>query len=372
MNIPYKNSFFQKGSTNILLSIVIALLVGIGAYLYFIYDNNEHQVIDQEEVVQTKAQEAEEVFKNVGREDARPLFEEALDTSTSYAEEGQIAFRLASIDAFSDDNSKKMGSIDAFREVAANRNYSDYIRANSIEFIARIHSFNNDPVIFDYIFNHPDFVQFLVEGDTDLSLRNLYEYASALYPTARIELRLASAYSREILALQEQGQSATTEAAVTALKALVRNNFSNTDREIQGLLITDKNDPRILNAMNRKAVAVGYLTQGGDTSFGDPEVMFRDTLEEAINQNNVGQFGFTKYYYAAFLANTYGSQRVDDVEKLLKDFYTTDIYDDRTVMAFFENTKDIDVDNFFRRDLVTLASVDENFKTLLNELGWEL
>jgi len=364
---------FKEGSINLIV-VLFAVIVSAGVvYAYLNYhDDSLVENHENSNEALTKREEAEETFRTEGRKASQALFEEALDVSESYNEEGQIKFRLATIDAYSNDHGAQFASIDALRIIAANENYSDYIRANSVEFIGRIYSRNTDPVVFDYIFDHPAYEDFLVENDDDLTLRHLYEHASSLYPTAQSELRIASWYAREILKIKSNGTD-DVEKILAPIKTIIRNNLANVDRDIK-LIIEESgpDDSRLLDLYNRRAVVAGYMVQGGDDSFGDPEVLYREVMKESIVQDSISQLGFTKYYYASFLANTYGLKRVNDIKILLSDFHETSLYDHRAVMTFFKNANSFADDDTFKQDILTLAKFDDDFRTLLVELGWSL
>lgn len=371
MSYLYRNNFYQKGSTSVLLTVLVAIIALAAMYFYMggQYTLNRD---DSNAPAVSPVEEAENVFLNSGAEASRPLFEKALETSQSSDEEQQIVFRLAAIDGYSEDIKKQLIAIDAFRKIATNANYTDYIRANSLEFIGRIYSRKTDPIVFKYIFDHPDYKKFLVKNDNDESLKNLYEYASSFYPTAQTELRIATWYAREILSIQKNPVTADQESTIKTMKALITKNLENADRDAEVIRTQKNDDSRLLDIDNRKATVIGYLYQGGDKTYGDPEVLYKKVLKQAIVEKNISQLGFTRFYYASFLADTYGTERIDDIKSLLSDFYASDLFKDLSVLDFFKNAKALDADNFVRVNLVTLSKLDSDFKALLIKLGWQL
>jgi len=369
----HKKSYIQ-GNIAMLAVLVFGLVSVLATY---VYTQQRNAALDHDglvEDIQTPTEIAEDFFQggNDGAE-AKELYEKTLQGTLSYNDEAQAKFRLASIDARSPDIDIQYKAIDAFKAIAANVNYSLLWRGNAVEYVGRIYYSQHDQRLFDYIFTGDPYQSYLVEDDIDLSFRQLYEYASSLYPVADAELRIASWYASEVTSLATDSISSTQQALIDGMTTIVQTKLASADRDIQRIMRSGGNtDPRIPRLLNRRANVLGLMFEAGVTDIGDPEVAYREALESVVKTGGTSQLGFTKYHYAAFLARVYSAERSKDISILLRDFYETDIYNDRSVFEFFTNEKDVVPVTAAGKDLQSLASIDTDFKDLLVSLGWNL
>ena len=298
----------------------------------------------------------------------------ALQNAHTPEEAGQIQIKLATVieNGFSDPTTA-LNAIPLLKQIAANTSYSPIIRASAIQEMGVAFYNTGDKRFTDAIFsNDALYSTMFVSGDTDLSYRHLFQYAASIYPLAYSELRIAKWYSGRIY---ESAQAASSNSAahlsadqVSSYKDMIRQEIAAAHTDEQRI----QNDPhqnRIIPALiQNEAILIGRMQSIGDDSFGDAEPLFQRALSLEAAAKPPLSDGFTRYYYAAFLAQRYGTSRASDVQNILAPFYTSDAYQGTAAVREFGSERNNILGD--KPNLQLLASVDPKFKAYLISLGW--
>ncbi len=304
---------------------------------------------------------------------AVPRFRDALSYAKDSTQEIRIMFRLAVAIEHSETFEGRLKAIPVYKEIGANPAYTNIAQAYAIQQLANMFYIYGDNEITEAVFKDEPYKQFFVAGDVSLSYRNLYEYSSSLYPLAISELRIAGWYAGEVLRLHtasSANMNAATREQIARYKETVRTRIASADRDILRIQTNPNDNTPMTAILMRKGVIIGNLQLTGDTSFGDMEPFFQRVLSLHALSGDQWADGYTRYYYALYLSRLYGNERVDDVRKILSNFYQNDAYRNSQVEIFFKNERRNTLG--VQKQLGTLASIDPKFKEYLSSLGWEL
>lgn len=302
----------------------------------------------------------ENLFSTRDYQGARDAYREALKKAQTPAEEGQILYKLALAERYSD---QPLIAIPLFKEIAAHPDYPSTTRAYAVQAMGQAYYAFNDPAITAEIFKDSPYKEMSAPGNVRLSYRKLFEYASSFYPLGIPETRVAQWYAQE---LADAGPS-VDPALREEYKNIIRQKLDRADADI--VRTTEQPErgasyqPEILT---RKAYILGMLSVSGDESLGDPGAAFAKALERAkISLDSEAQ---AKYYYAVFLSSKYGNTRSADIQNLLRDFYATNRYEKTGIVRFIRNEAD---DKVKEKNVLILAENDPEFKNWLVLLGWK-
>lgn len=291
-------------------------------------------------------------------------YEQALAQVSTDEERAQIEYEIALVYNRMRSDAE---AIRALKNLVANEKYPNILRAYAAQLMGQIFYNKHEKRTFDLIFVGEPYSSFLVPGDAEASLNNLFEYASSFYPLMYAELRIANWYANQLLRI-ERGGGNRTELSVSQIKDLIRQKIANADRDIEQVKAVYPVDARISNWLQRKAVVLDKMMRLGDSSFGDPEPLFKEALEKAMVWGLYDQAAYTIYHYAVYLARVH-PERTSDVRSLLRQLYGVDSpYTGSIFFDFLRNEKE-NISGA-RGDVVTLANLDPQFKELLVTLGW--
>lgn len=277
---------------------------------------------------------------------------------------GQIEFKLAVATALSGD---KIGAIKRYKEIAANAGNTLVLRAYAVQAIALLYNTTIDRSLTSEIFSDQPYKSFVVPGDDLLSYRHLYEYASSFYPLALPETYIAFWYARHLTTLST---ISSTSPQVVSDMAIIKLKLKNADVDIE----RTRNDPNangvIPDVLAHKAFTVGALASIGLWSPTDAETAYKLAIATFASFGSpVGSDGYARYFYASFLAHTYGSKRIADIETLLKPLYTDPAHSQYVTTSFFKNVRD--KNDYLKKDVQGIARIDSGFKSFLVSLGWK-
>jgi len=220
------------------------------------------------------------------------------------------------------------------------------------------------------IFKDQPYTALYTASDVSQSYRNLFGYATSLYPLAYSELRIAFWYANQIVPASSNGVAPVTLSPdqVSSYKNIIRQDIASADKDIARIQ-NDPNQNGIIPALiQREAVVAGKMQITGDDSFGDAETLFKEDLALYASTTPPGSDGFTRYYYAAYLAHRYGKSRAADIENILAPLYTDAPYKGTPSAHEFGTERNNILGD--KPNLQLLASIDPKFKTYLISLGW--
>ena len=364
INIMEENSSVAKP---VLVVLAVVVVIGVLSFVYWPFQKStELQKPFYVQMLEKNKEfaHAEGLLKSGKYDEAASYFKLALDKAEGYKEEGQLKHKLAISKSL---GSRPIEGIALLKEVIANENYTPMIRAYAVQQLAHLLSAYNTSEIRDEVYKDEPYKSFLAEGDYPLALRRLYEYSSSFYPLGVPELRIARWYSTEVLKLvQGGGSDEATKNNIEGMKSIIRQKLANADKYLLEISTDEQARSYTAEVLYRKGAVLGELYLAGDTSFGDPEATFKKALE--LSAIRAGQESAAKLRYAVFLAEMYGEERVDDIKKLLSDFYVGTKYASTNTVRSIKNEKDGTLGN--RDDYLLLASMDAQFAQFLRTLGW--
>jgi len=107
----------------------------------------------------------------------------------------------------------------------------------------------------------------------------------------------------------------------------------------------------------------------------DIEEIFKDEVLHASDKPMAASMPqqrnlFTRLYYAVFLNNAYGAERIDDIKNLLDPVYQTKNKTDYGLFVYLQNLVHYPNERYFKRELLDLAKTVPEFKDLLTAAGW--
>lgn len=286
---------------------------------------------------------------------ALPKYQLALQVSRDPIEKAQIRYFIAYATGRTQGY---MAAIPLFKEIVADESSPPRIRAHTIQEMGSLFFSYGDPKITQEIFKDEPYASLIVTGDTSMTYRHLFEYASSFYPLALSELRIAYWYASNLSA------SATT----ASYAALVKQKVESADRDIARMQ-TDPLDKDLFPlALARRALVIGMLNSKGDMTFGDARAAYR--VADAAYKAGGWVNGFVPYNEAVFLARMYGAAEASEIQTILSPIYTQSSKPGYApILTFLKNGRATSSGN--TSDIRLLASIDPKFKTFLLTLGWQ-
>lgn len=298
-------------------------------------------------------------------ENASAHFQLAMNNAKTPNEQGQIKYKIAL--SYIESN-KPVEAVKLLKEIVRTSNYTDIIKAYSVQQLGHIVISYNTIEIRNEVFKDEPYKSFLKDADDSLARRRLFEYSSSFYPLGIPELRIANWYAYHVLELVKSGKhDKETLQNIEEMKIIIREKLINADKYLASIS-NDQNAVSYLPEIwYRKGTVLGNLYLSGDTSFGDPEEAFKKALQ--YSTIIVGMESSAKYSYAIFLAKAYGNKREQDIKALLNDFYVGNKYIKTPTTRMIKGEKDNLLGN--KNDIILLSEIDPNFKLFLINLGWE-
>ncbi len=355
----------EQNTFNRTLLILLAsvLVIGIVVFAYYNFSQKPPESFYNSLLNKNESfAYAEGLLKSQRYDEAAEYFKLALKKAEGYKEEGQLKYKIAMSYSY---GSNPVAGIALFKEVAANENYTPTIRAYAVQNIGNLLYSYNTPEVKTEVFKDEPYKSFWLEDDYSLSRRKVFDYASSLYPLGIPELRIAKWYSEEILRLQKLA-GAENEQKIVEMKSIIGQKLINTNKYLLDIARDEQARGYTAEVLYRKGNVLGDLLLSGDTTFADPEEAYKQAL--SIVTIKASPEAAAKLRYAVFLTRMYGGERVEDVKKLLSDFYVGTKYASTNTVRSIRNEKDGDLGN--KDDYLLLASIDTRFAQFLRTLGW--
>lgn len=310
--------------------------------------------------------EGERLLRLKEYDTARSFYTNALDLAENVNEEGQIKYKIATVDKL---QRNFQTAADGFKEIIADGGYSDQQRAYAVQSLGDTYYRANDPKTTQHIFTGEPYATFMseAEGNTAIAVRKLYEYGSSFRPLAIAEARIGFWYAVEIGKLSRRDELTEEEEILKEeYTQRVRDALLNIDSDIARTQNLPNAGSLIPEALARKATVIAIMTRAGETSTGDPIEAF-DTALNASLLRGPGTDSSVRYAYAAHLMLTDVEGSTEKIKSLLSPFYTDrDAYS--LMLRFFSNQRGntLGEKNIIKR----LGGVDPQFEALLRDLGW--
>jgi hypothetical protein len=295
-------------------------------------------------------------------------------------QESQLFFKYAVATRYEDG---EVEAVPFFQQIALNENYPIRNRGNAVEYLGRMYYNSMDPDLYDAILSGPaPFSDFIAEAEVDRELygqdvanpfKNLYEFASSLFPTAEGEFRLATFYVEDLEAVKQQianGES-VPEGLADSIRSAIDVRITQGKADIERLTEADFYDLRHERGVLGLAMVLGKLELIDEASdLGDAEETYNEALRMfALRGPYIGQF--VNINYGIFLAQRNEPGDLEKTLSLLDQFYAPAA--ERSYQGVYDFLAERD--SVYRSDLdgelMVLAEADPRFRELMISLGWE-
>lgn len=210
--------------------------------------------------------------------------------------------------------------------------------------------------------NSPDMITGIIK---------LLEYGESFYPLANIEMRLANLHSHKLLLLNQELEknptNITLPAKIEREKLIIREAILKGERSIRALESLPGINSIPLVLLNKAIASQNYYFATGQTPFGDPETIFQEALELAKNTLPTKVEGIS-FFYALYLAKTSSAERdrTSEVRSFLKEIYGNP---NSTMTSLLQKERKNTIG--LKGQIISLATIDTEFKQYLMSLGWQ-
>ncbi len=350
----------------VLVGVLLLVLLGLGGWQWYLKnklaDETQADFYNALSKENTAFADAEKLAINGNFSEAIPLYQTALQATHDDKQRLKITLILARAMVQTGDYAH---AIPLLKQVITMS--TDPVtargRATAAEEIADLYS-QRDTAITNAIFSDQPFTALLVEGDAGLTLRQLHEYAVSIYPIATAELRVAKWYSAQ---LPNAGKKSVTinAAQVDQHVATIHSLLGTADYDINFMQADGTMGHDFRTAILLRAGILGDLNRFGDTSIENAEAQFLRAID-AFTKTGPGQDGIARYYYALFLAQTYGAEKKAQIQTILAPLSTSE-YAASPVITILKNARAV---ASYRKFPKLIATIDPDFKAYLMSLGW--
>ena len=298
--------------------VILVLIVLVSTYWYFGIERPRqigNEFID-------KYQTAYELH-NAGRvQESVDAFYNILKIAPSKEMETQIKFMIAFNTLFRNQNDDKIRAIQMYKDIIADASVESIQRAIAINEMISF-SENDERFAREVIFKGEPFEKYLKEARSldyeaiiPYAIRRASEFAETLHPISLNEFAIAQWYSGAIVSGKVKNEMQRKEL-ISKLKEWTEKGEQNLSEMLNiGYPRSKIGLVYYLNALARK-----NLTELGNIgNYSTVEDLFKKSLEIFESENNIYSYSlslYTRFYYAAMLANVYGSNRKSDIEKIL-------------------------------------------------------
>lgn len=295
---------------------------------------------------------------------AKERYEAALAESVDARQKAQIQIKIAhTLDAMGE-YSQAIAAYKAIAVDSANAGFP-IVRAYAVQ---QLGFYLLDSVKSGYvaeIFSTEPFASLNSAEDRELTKRNIFAYASSIYPLAISEYMVATWHAGEARRL-----SSSTSAVDIATKnehiALIKQKIVNAERELQRMENDENEQEFVAEAYKRRALLIGSLSRMGEATVADADAAYTKALN-VYTARGGGADGYMRFFYAQFLANTPG--RTEQMKRTLAPLYENPVYFNTSIATFFAGEKTNRLKQ--KAGIVQLAQEDGRFAEYLKSLGWE-
>ena len=349
--------------------VVLALLV-IGAFLFTTRSNSNGgrysgtaTALSQTSKTSPDFAEAQKQLAQKNYDAARQSYEKSLNAAQDQTQKNLSNYYIAFTDEQSGDYAH---AIQLYKQIAATP--SGLGRAEAVQEIGQMYySYPSArTAIVAETFKDAPYSSFKEGGDIALAYRKLFEYAASFYPLGISEGRIAYWYASDVAT---HLKATTTPQAVSEI-AIVQQSIAKADANIQWNVqfnsVEKAFNPSIYVL---EARSLAQLASVGIGSSADVESVFKKAVDGA---DASGAYGFERYRYAEYLANTFGTKRKADVADLLSVFVGGGgkLKITQGMQNLFRSARTEQVFSSAKATLIKLAQIDSAFKTYLISLGW--
>lgn len=309
-------------------------------------------------------------------EQAAEYFTEAKNNAINPYEEGQARLKAVIVRTWGKAPEEIADLFPEFKAIAASEQYTPFIRANAIEYMARLYYIDYSDVYLGAIFNGEPYESFFVEGDVNASMLNLYEYASSIFPTPDAELQIARWYANELYDMGGVNSPTLDPGVKRAFMLIFEEKISNAreqleaaERNAQSVTISSTNN--VMRWTSSMARALAALERAGVTEYGSAAEYYDKAEQIALAQQSPNNAAFIRFNKSTYLSRVYGTARLEEIQALNRPLYGTDEFENSPLLTFLRNAAAAE-GTTGHQAVVDVASVDPDFKAYVNTLGWSL
>lgn len=341
-------------------ALVVLLLLLVGYALYRVGTPRDGS---EEQPSPIAALEADSTYLEAARlqqtgdyADARAKYLEVLERASGPEQEGQVQYRIALAETFTDSAS----AVARLKGIVASAAYSDLLRAYAAQWLGLMLYRTSDSSVLPLIFTGDPYAAFSREGDVQLALRRLFEYASSFYPLAVAELEQAAWYAQGLKDADVVERATLADQYLPLIEEKLESGQADIDRTLS----INEYKTFVTEALYLKAVVLARLSAAGF------DYEYEPAMQEALNSTLLnwtpGDDSAIRYAYAMnlFFAE---AGREEDARELLRP-----IVEDVDAYPAFKRMLVGEKDDVLGRKewLVALAVSYPDFRTLLVSLGW--
>ncbi len=347
----------------------LAVLV-VGAYIVFTHyrglsgnpyaTQTVHEVLVADNPYFAQAQQA---WDKLDYQQVIASYQAALPLAKDQLQKSQIELELADAKSSSGD---RIGAIQMDKTIVANTTYSNMQRAYAVLLMENTYVDSLDGTLLKEIFKDAPYTRMWVEGDTDLSLRHLFEYASTFYPLAIPELKIADWYARHLT-------TTSTQARKDEYLGIIREKFAHAEADNTRIAGNSNVNHWVPVALRLEAVTKGRLAAKGLWDAKDAEAQFSSALDAYTSGKYLhapGDEGYWYLNYAYYLISMYKGSRDVDVHKALAHL-SDPVYRTAGIEQYLKSVPKTSASA--KAYVVTIAKHDPAFQDFLISLdaGWK-
>ncbi|MBI2609905.1 hypothetical protein HYW53_01885 [Candidatus Giovannonibacteria bacterium] len=361
---------------NILL-LVIILIIGV-----FLYTNFSLKPDLKPDFQQALSQAAE--LRDIDSKKAAEKFEIALALAKT-PEQKAIAKLFIANNYLDVEPAKGMKLL---KEIVADNSMPSMQRAFAIQFIADKYMLGLHSTKFarENIFNDSPFDSFILPGndkDTDaaniilkdrVGIRKIYEFATDTFPIPVANFWVAEWHARRVLMSNEYSNLPLVEERVEYIKK-TKEYIEKGDLALPAFILHEGENSQVAYAYWVKGLALGYLYELEKKS--ELQIEAEESFTKALQILKSGSTDYMKlqslwasFYYADFLATSFGVDKKLEVKKSLSYIMEPRFFNDFVFLKYLRVVKD-DKDSYTRKRIMRLTEQNVEFKDFLIRLGWE-
>lgn len=372
---------FAMSRKNILITILVVLVLAVLGLLLYQHSgssgssNTATSTVLSVATVNSQIEQSIPAFAAAVRSEAKsdyssaiPQLQSALASTQNAQQQITIQFHLIQDYELTGDNTDAVALL---QKIASTASYPAATRALAVENIASLYANNPGANLAPLIFAQAPYSALYVATSTNLSTRNLFQYATSIEPLPVSEYSIANTYVDAITDLGLENMTSTAGKARFA--SFEQNAEQSFEAGETTLVLVEKNPPTlyyVLDAQLERAVVLGKLQLIGNTSLGSADQAFQALLSSYSSQNLTID-GFVRIQYAEFLANAYGAARATDIDTVLAPIYQDPTHRGAAVELYLKQYIGAP-SSPAKADLALVASIDAQFKSFLSSLGWTI
>lgn len=372
--------FFNKKYIFIILIILLIFGVVAGIYYFFTektFEQNREEIIRLMTEGDNYSQTADKIEKLLNKKKFENLDQEA-----------NFLILLAASYINNSDNSRIKEGIDILKNIVTNSNYSNKWRAVALD---RLAVYGNDiglKLSKKYIFNEGLFKPLIKEKKLGIAIRRLYEWSDNLFPMVNPNYQIAHWYAVQLIENKENKNLSQDEYREYLSLAKERSKKGEIIFRQTPLWLYDWERLVLIYQIHGKVAGKLYLLKGYNNkkeveeSFKKAIEVYKDKFQITSSFISVAKISSpslrrilpsTVFYYAAFLAETDGESRKEDIKTILEPIYNSELIKLKP-FNFYEFLQDEKNSNhnehYHKREILLVAKIDSRFKDLLKQLGW--